>query len=150
MNNVRHESTGQFELPLPAAEAIWLFTPEGERVWAPGWNPVYPAGDPSEASGTVFTTAAHGLETIWVIIEIERSGGAATYARLTPGHHAGMVRVRCVDARPGHCTVTVSYDMSLLGDRDASGFDAYAPAHFEDMMRDWSRAIRAYLDGRHS
>ena len=145
---MRHESSGQFELPLPAAEAIWLFTPEGERVWAPGWNPTYPDGHPAEAPGTVFTTAAHGSLTIWVIIEIDRPGGSVTYARVTPEHHAGTVRVRCVDARPGYSTVFVRYDMSLLGDRASSGFDAYAPDHCEDMLRDWSRAIRAYLDGR--
>ena len=34
--------------------------------------------------------------------------------------------VQCVDAQPGYSTVTVSYDMSLLGDRDSSGFDVYA------------------------
>ena len=77
---MKHVSSGQFELPLSAAEAIWLFTPEGERVWEPGWNPQYPAGDPSEAPGTVFTTAAHSSETIWVIVEIDRSEGSATYA----------------------------------------------------------------------
>ena len=142
---MKYASTGQFELPLPAAEAIWLFTPEGERVWAPGWNPQYAAGDPSEEPGTVFTTVAHGSETVWVIVEINRSIGSATYARLTPGHHAGIVSVQCVDAQPGYSTVTVSYDMSLLGDRDSSGFDTYAPTHFDEMMRNWSGAIREYL-----
>ena len=47
---------GQFELPIAAAEAINLFTPEGERAWAPGWSPEYPAGEASESTGTVFTT----------------------------------------------------------------------------------------------
>ncbi len=145
---MKHASSGQFELPLPAAEAIWLFTPEGERVWAPGWNPHYAAGDPSEAPGTVFTTAAHGSQTIWVIVEINRSGGSATYARLTPAHHAGLVSVQCVDAQPGYSTVTVSYDMSLLGDRDSSSFDAYAPTRFDEMMGDWSEAIRTYLQSQ--
>jgi hypothetical protein len=104
------------------------------------------AGEASEAAGTVFTTAAHGAETVWVIIVIDRAGGSASYARLTPGHHAGIVDVRCVDARRGHSTVTVSYDMTLLGDRDSSGFDAYAPEHFDEMMREWSAAIGAHLE----
>lgn len=142
---MKHVSSGQFELALPASEAIWLFTPEGERKWAPGWSPVYPAGDPSEAPGTVFVTDAHDTETIWVIIEIDRHGGSAAYARLTPGRHAGTVRVQCTDVRPGHSTVNVSYDMTLLGDAHTSGFDAYAPAHFADMMLDWSTRIESYL-----
>lgn len=125
-----------------------LFTPEGERVWAPGWDPQYPGGEPSEAPGTVFTTSAHGPQTTWVIVEIDRSGGSAAYARVTPDQHAGLVQVRCVETRPGHSTVTVSYDMSLLGDREASGFEGYAPERFPGMMHSWSEAIGAYLDGQ--
>ncbi len=143
-------ASGQFELPLPAAEAIWLFTPEGERVWVPGWDPQYAAGSPSEDPGTVFTTDVHGLETVWVIVEINRSLGSASYARLTPGHHAGMVSVQCVDAQPGYCAVKVSYEMSLLGDRESSGLEAYSPPDFDKMMQDWSGAIREYLEDQTS
>lgn len=145
---MRRTSSGEFDLPLSAAEAIWLFTPEGERAWSPGWSPRYATGESSEAPGTVFTTVAHDTETIWVIVEISRTGGLATYARVTPGHHAGIVSVQCVDTRPGHTTVTVSYDMSLIGDLDSSGFDAYAPAQFEEMMRHWSEAIESYLQSQ--
>lgn len=35
--------------------------------------------------------------------------------------------------------------MTLLGDAHAGGFDAYAPAHFADMMLGWSTRIEAYL-----
>ena len=39
-----------FELPLPMPEAFRFFEPEGERAWAPGWNPayVYPASGAPE------------------------------------------------------------------------------------------------------
>ncbi|MFQ5516333.1 MAG: SRPBCC family protein [Acidimicrobiia bacterium] len=142
---MRRASSGRFDLPLPAADAICLFTPEGERAWSPGWSPQYGTGEPSETPGTVFTTAAHGTETIWVIVEISRSRSSATYARVTPGRHAGTVSVLCVDTRPGHSTVNVSYDMTLIGDRDSSGLDAYTPSQFEEMMRHWSEAIESYL-----
>lgn len=140
-----YDASGEFQLPLPAAEAIGLFTPEGERVWVPGWNPEYAAGAPSETAGTVFTTAAQSLQTIWVILEIDRPNGSASYARVTPAHHGGLVQVQCVDAGPGHSNIEVSYEMSLLGDRDASNFDAYAPTRFPEMMEEWSAAILGWL-----
>ena len=145
---MRHTSSGQFELLLPAAEAISLFTPEGERAWAPGWDPQYPAGEPSEASGTTFTTSAHGLETIWVILEIDRSGGSAKYSRVTPGHHAGTVSVSCIDSVPGRSTVVVSYDMTLLPDASPADIDVYSPERFPEMMQHWSIALEAYLESR--
>jgi len=143
---MRLQSSGQFDVALPAADAIDLFTPEGERGWVPGWDPAYPTGQPSEDSGTVFVTMSGGVETTWVVLKIDRPGATAAYARTTPGHHAGVVRVGCADAANGHSTVEVAYDMTLLGN-DPAGLDAYAEGRFDLMMQEWSDAIAAHLDG---
>ena len=142
---MRQQSTGRLEVALPASIAFALFTPEGERSWVPGWNPTYPAGDVNESAGTVFTTVSHGVVTIWTIIEIDRTAGAAAYGRVTPGHHAGTVRVWCVDAGEGRSAVKVAYDMSLLGS-DPAALDGYTEPAFGRMMAEWSSAIASSLD----
>jgi hypothetical protein len=141
---MRLQSSGHFVVALPATDAIGLFTPEGERAWVPAWDPTYPGGQPSEDSGTVFVTDSGGVETTWVVLEIDRHGATAAYARITPGHHAGIVRVACADIASGHSTVTVAYDMTLLSD-DLSELDAYAEDNFELMMQEWSGAVAACL-----
>ena len=144
---MRVRSSGQFDVALPAADAIDLFTPEGERRWVPGWDPAYPTGQPSEDPGTVFVTVSGGVETTWIVLRIDRLGATAAYARTTPGHHAGVVRVGCADAATGHSTVSVVYDMTLL-DADPAELDAYADGPFELMMQEWSDAVAAHLDRR--
>jgi len=141
---MRLQSSGHFVVALPATDAIDLFTPEGERAWVPGWDPTYPGGQPSEDSGAVFVTDSGGVETTWVVLEIDRHGGQAAYARITPGHHAGIVRVACADTASGHSTVTVAYDMTLLSD-DPSALDAHAEDNFELMMQEWSDAVATCL-----
>ena len=131
-------------MALPASTAIDLFTPEGERSWVPGWAPTYPDEVASESAGTVFTTAADGITTIWTIIEIDRTAGAASYSRVSPGLHAGIVRVWCVDAGSGRCAVKVAYDMTSLAE-DPSVLAEYAAPAFDDMMREWSTAVAASL-----
>jgi len=142
--SVRQQSSGRFEVALPSSAAIDLFTPEGERSWVPGWDPVYPDGVASESAGTVFTTVADGATTLWTIIEIDRTAGAAMYSRVTPGRHAGIVRVWCVDAGPGRCAVKVSYDMTLLH-ADPAELAAYEKPAFDGMMIEWSTAVAASL-----
>lgn len=138
--------SGQFDVPIPADEAIGLFTPEGERAWAAGWNPAYPAGEASESNGTVFTTEAGGVETIWVVHRINRRGYVATYSRVTPGHHAGTVKVQCVDQDDDDgCVVTVTYDMTLLPGGDPTDLDAYDDPSFAAMMQDWARRLTESL-----
>ncbi len=141
---MRQQSSGRFEVALPASMAIDLFTPEGERSWVPGWDPAYPAGQASETAATVFTTVADGVTTIWTIVEIDRTAGAAVYSRVTPGHRAGIVRVWCVDAGEGRCIVNVTYDMSALGD-DPAELERYEEPAFDAMMLEWSTAVAASL-----
>lgn len=131
-------------MALPASTAIDLFTPEGERSWVPGWEPIYPDGATHESAGTVFTTVVHGVTTIWTIIEIDRTAGAAVYSRVTPGLHAGVVRVWCVDAGLKRCAVKVACDMTSLAD-DPSVLAEYAAPAFDEMMSEWSTAVAASL-----
>ena len=140
---MRRTAAGRFELPVSAAEAIGFFTPEGERPWAPGWDPQYPAGAVDESSGTIFTTAHGDGETIWVIVEIDRESYAATYSRVTPGLHAGTVRVRCYEQPSSNCIVSVEYDMTALDPNHPGALDAYDGESFASMIADWKRLVTA-------
>ena len=138
---MRRLVSGQFELSVPARQAIGFFTPEGEKEWVPGWDPAYPGGEPSETPGTVFTTDVGDVHTIWLVQTIDRSGCTAAYSRVTPGHHAGTVRVNCIDSPEGGCVVAVTYDMSLLPESDPTGLDAYDDASFKAMMSEWAEGV---------
>src|SRR5205085_8966476 len=115
--NVRDVCIGRFTLPLAPAEAVPLFTPEGERRWAgPSWDPEYPipgAAAVDAAPGTVFTTDGdHGRAT-WIVLE-HRSDGLR-YARVVAEHIAGTIDVACGEtASPGETEVTVVYDVTSL------------------------------------
>ncbi len=142
---MRKAASGRFHLPVPARKAIGFFTPEGERAWVPGWDPVYPGGEASEAAGTVFTTTIGDVETIWLVDEIDRPACRAAYVRVTPGRHAGVVRVSCSDRPDGTCTVHVAYEMTLLDGADASVLDAYDEGPFRNMMDEWALQVTRNL-----
>lgn len=142
---MRRIAKGSFELPIPAAEAIGYFTPEGERSWAPGWDPRYPAGAPTETPGTVFVTAHGDTETVWVIEHIDRETHTSAYSRVTPGRIAGTVRVRCDDQPDSRCVVSVEYDLAALAPDHTRELDHYDEESFPAMMRHWSEAIHQIL-----
>jgi hypothetical protein len=132
----RHLLSGTVEVPLPPDEALALFTPAGERAWAPGWDPVYPAEEDT-SPGTTFTT--HEGRTFWVIAD--RTADSMRYARITPGVHAGTVEVRCEpagDATRAH----VTYDLTGLA--DPVTVDHFAE-DFPAMLAEWQRLIAASL-----
>ena len=141
----RRRASGQFELPVPAAEAIGYFTPEGERDWAPGWDPVYPEGTPSESPGTVFTTSHSDQDTVWTIYHIDRNGFTAAYSRHNIGNWAGTAKVRCEDQDTDSCVVTVEYDTTILPGGDPSILNHFDGPSYEAMMNEWAARVTATI-----
>ncbi len=118
-------------VPVPADRALHLFTPVGERAWAPGWDPVFPAGEAGDgaAPGTVFLTGA----STWIVID--REARRVRYARVTPGVRAGTVEVRL---RPdgAETLADVTYVTTAL-----------AGAPFDPDLAHWEQAIAAAVAG---
>jgi hypothetical protein len=124
---MRYVCTGSLRVALPPERAAALFTPEGERAWAQGWAPEYPA------DGPVFLT--HDGATVWVEL------GDLRYARVTPGVQAGTVSVRLTPDGDGS-RAEVTYDLTALS--GAARLDAFA-AEFDAMLATWERDIAAAL-----
>ena len=135
--------TGSFEVPLEPAFAIGLFTPEGERDWVDGWDPIYP--DPNadpDAPGTVFLTAAHGGEPVrWMIVAATASERA--YARFDPRGLAALVEVSCT-AAAGGTRVDVIYTQTALGEGALGELESFATG-YDAYMESWREAVEAAL-----
>jgi hypothetical protein len=139
----RFRDTATITVPLPAEEALPLFTARGERSWVRGWNPQFPAGEPSEeGEGTVFITIADGRPTYWVVAA--RATRSVRYARTTPGFFAGTVEVRERRSDARSTLVDVTYDLSALTPEGAAELDDFA-AGYEQEIAAWEVAIETAL-----
>ena len=125
--------SGTIQVPLPPSQAFDLFTAEGERLWAPGW-------DPRVLSESVFLTGHGGEETIWTIVEADQQAGRLCYSRVSPGVRAGTVRVN-LNPDGAESRVEVSYDMTALGPNGVEAVTKMDADGFAAMLRDWQRLI---------
>ena len=143
---VHIDRAGMVAVALPFAEAVPLFTPEGERPWVAGWDPCYvhPV-DPSAGEGVVFQTTNKGNKTAtWVQTRYEPATGAASYVYVIPGHHTGMVDVRVTPDGEERSRASVRYRMTSLS-CDADGFVRAFGEAYEDEMADWAEAIQRHV-----
>jgi hypothetical protein len=139
----RFRDTAAISVPLPAKEAMLLFTARGERRWAEGWDPDFPAGEPTqEDEGTVWITSAGDRSTYWVVAA--KDPDRVRYARTTPGFAAGTVEVRLRGSDARRTEVEVTYDLTALTEDGAGELDAFA-ARYGDEIGEWETAIAAAL-----
>jgi hypothetical protein len=137
---MRVRLTGSFVLAESLSAVLPLFTAEGERQWAPGWEPVWADGSHEHEVGEVWTTAGPP-STTWVTV----AAGVdhVRYARVAIGDSAGLVTVTSTE-NGGRTTVTVDYDLSALSDAGADRLEHFA-AGYDDMLAHWqdhtSRAL---------
>jgi len=145
--NVRAVCNGRFTLPMGFAEAMPLFTPEGERAWAgASWDPVYaipPGAGGDTAPGTVFTTESDGGNATWIVLERREDG--MRYARVAHGRIAGTIDVTCrPGSSPDESEVIVTYDVTSLGP-EGTAFVRELEAGFDGFLGSWREEILASL-----
>ncbi|MBV9369389.1 MAG: hypothetical protein JO074_06145 [Frankiales bacterium] len=132
-------SSASITVPLPPAEAMEFFTPEGERNWAgAGWDPHYPDPDRQVGAGAVFTTRHGGRETFWVMTV--HTPRRVAYTRVTPGALAGTVAVEVTAETAGSTTVSVTYDLTALTPA-AAGELAHFADGYDDEIASWATHI---------
>jgi hypothetical protein len=139
VTGVRQRLTGRISVALPPAEAFRLFTPRGEQEWVHDWHPSFPAtaADDTEP-GTVFTTSAHGRETVWVVTGRER-GRRISYARVVRDATAATVTVTLTSSGEG-TEAEVTCDLTALTGQANDELREFA-AGYPAYLRSWQDAI---------
>jgi hypothetical protein len=134
-----------FRLDAPLARVMPLFTAEGERSWAPGWEPVILSGDVER--GSAFLTRAHtGIETTWIVTDYRPDEGRVSYARLAQGSNIGLVDVICTGAEEGGTVVSVRYTLTGVSEQGRAFVREFLePEHYARMIEEWRVATSAAL-----
>jgi Polyketide cyclase / dehydrase and lipid transport len=137
-----------FRLDAPLERVMPLFTAEGERSWAAGWEPKILSG--AVERGSAFVTRAHsGIETTWIVADYRPAEGRVSYARLAQGSNIGLVDVSCTAAEGGGTVVSVRYTLTPVSEQGQAFVREFLePEHYARMIDEWRVATSAALAAR--
>jgi Polyketide cyclase / dehydrase and lipid transport len=141
---------GTVHVALAPDDAFGLFTPSGERRWAEGWDPSFPAAAAVEDEtepGTVFQTR-HQQNTTWVVVACE-PGRSIAYANVSEDDRAALIRVTCQPDDDGTTTAHVTYDVTPLSDTGAARLAGFSE-RYQDYLAHWTEAIANALSQAHA
>jgi hypothetical protein len=137
-----------FRLNAPIERVFPLFTAEGERSWAAGWEPKILSGEVERGSAFV-TRGRSGIETTWIVADYRPAEGRVSYARLAQGSNIGLVDVSCTPAEGGTTVVSVRYTLTAVSDQGREFVREFLePAHYARMIDEWHVATGAALAGK--
>lgn len=141
---------GTVAVPAPLERAFPLFTPLGERRWAPGWDPSFqhPADGEPRVGATFTTRGEDGRETIWMILDWDPTEHRVRYARVTPGLKTGTVEVVCTPGPGGTTTAAVTYELTALTPEGDADLESWTESWFASYLGEWETQIAAALAAR--
>ena len=135
-----------FLADAPRNRVFELVTPEGERRWAPGWDPRYLTASKLEFH-TVFETGGAHHRRIWIIDSVDVSSGHIRYVALQPDTQVATIDVT-VRAEKQQSRVSVNYAIVSLSAQNDPRVRDSAP-DTAALGEHWRAAFEAALLAEH-
>ena len=136
----------QFEFIADAPiDVVWpLFGAEGERAWAPGWDPVFVwPRQAADQQGMVFKVAHGDRAAVWVNTCLDSSTHRVQYVYVLPDIVATIITLRLVPS--GQSThVAVTYERTALAE-SANEIVSTMAAHDRASGPEWGEQINSHL-----
>ena len=133
-----------FTAHAPMEQVAPLFGAQGERVWAPGWDPqfVYPL-PAVDKEGMVFTVSHDHVKSAWVNTEFDLKNGRIQYAYVIPDTWVTVITLQLTP--DGQNTrVEVKYDRTALSPEADAHVRSTAEQHHKGA--DWDKQVNGYLE----
>lgn len=137
---------GAISLGGPIQEVFPLFSPQGEKLWVPGWNPelLYPP-DTDWAEGQVFRTEEEMGEAIWVVARLDRVAHEVEYYRVEPGRYVARIIVSCTAKTEGLTQAATTYEFIGLSEEGNAEIAKMRQESYSEKMERWSKWINEHL-----
>jgi len=141
--------SGEFLLERDIASVFPLFSPEGEKLWAPGWDYTNLLGAKDLRRDDVFLTDSHdhkSTQAIWIVSDYDPVKHYVSYYKVEPGEKVGKIVVECFEQTKTSTLVKVAYKyigLSDSGNRFVSGFTKEA---YKEFIGEWRSLLLRYFE----
>lgn len=147
MKTITH--TEFFEIPAPVAELFPLFSPEGEKLWVPGWNYQNVMGSIELFEDYVFLTETHdhrAQKAIWLVKRYEPNVHFVQYYRVEPEEKVGVVTVVCTELEASRTKVQVTYKYMALSPSGEQFISGFSEAFYREFIKEWETLLLKHFE----
>ena len=146
MDAIKHTAT--FAIDQPVEDLFPLFSPEGEKLWVPGWDYENIMGTADLAEDYIFLTRRHDHlsgKAIWLVKKYDPASYLIEYYRVEPEDKVGVVTVQCFSRGPALTDVQVSYKYIALSEKGRHFIKNFTADTYTAFINQWRKLLRAYF-----
>ena len=139
----------EFFLERDIASVFPLFSPEGEKLWAPGWDYTNLLGPKDLHPDYVFLTDSHdhkSTDAIWIVAAYDPEKHYVSYYKVEPGEKVGKVVVECFQQTETSTLVKVAYKYIGLSDSGNQFITGFTKKAYEEFIGEWRSLLLRYFE----
>jgi len=139
----------EFFLERDIASVFPLFSPEGEKLWAPGWDYTNLLGSKDLQPDYVFLTDSHdhkSTHAIWIVADYDPVKHYVSYYKVEPGEKVGKVVVECFKQTKESTLVKVSYKYIGLSDSGNRFVVSFTKEAYREFIGEWRSLLLRYFE----
>jgi hypothetical protein len=147
MSSIKH--TAGFDISQPVERVFSLFSPEGEKLWAPNWDYENILGTTELSEDYVFLTGSHddaSTHAIWLVKRYVPREWFIQFYRVEPEDKVGVVTVRCSRISDQRTHVEVTYHYIPLSERGCKFIDGFTAETYKKFIDEWRRLLLQYFE----
>jgi hypothetical protein len=140
--------TAGFEMDRTAETLFPLFSPEGEKLWVPGWEYENIMGTTALHEDYVFLTESHDHaagEAVWIVKDYDPEAYRVQYYKIEPKEKVGIVTVICTPLDDSSTRVDVTYTYTGLSERGNRFIADFTKEDYEDFIKEWKNLLETYF-----
>jgi len=146
MTTISHTKT--FELGVPVDTLFPLFSPEGEKLWVPGWDYQNVMGTTELSEDYVFLTRSHdhaGTDSVWVVKKYVPADYLVEFYRVEPGQKVGLVRVNCRAIGAERTAVEVTYRYTAVSEEGERFLADFSETAYAEYIAEWETLLSKFF-----
>jgi hypothetical protein len=147
MNTIKH--TASFEISQSIDTLFPLFSPEGEKLWVPGWDYENIMSTTNLHEDYVFLTKNHdhaSTDAIWLVKKYEPESYRVQFYKVEPEDKIGIITVQCAELNNSRTKVQVTYQYIGLSEKGNEFVAKFSTSEYENFIAEWKSLLVKYFD----
>src|SRR4030042_3759439 len=139
----------EFLLPRDITSVFPLFSPEGEKLWAPGWDYTHLLDSKYLQRDDVFLTDSHdhkSTNAIWIVSDYDPVKHYVSYYKVELGEKVGKVVVECFQQTDTSTLVRVTYRYTGLSDSGNQFISGFTKEVYKEFIGEWRLLLLRYFE----